>query len=55
MIHHTLAGLIPIALDTGLIEKDDIDYARNQAMHLLQLDAFPEEAVAPTDDTIPNL
>ncbi|WP_434401712.1 UDP-glucose--hexose-1-phosphate uridylyltransferase [Planococcus sp. 11815] len=55
MIHHTLAGLIQKALATGLIAKDDIDYARNQAMHLLQLDAFPEEAVEPTDDTIPNL
>ncbi|AUD13149.1 MULTISPECIES: UDP-glucose--hexose-1-phosphate uridylyltransferase [unclassified Planococcus (in: firmicutes)] len=55
MIHHTLAGLIQKALATGLIEKDDIDYARNQAMHLLQLDAFPEEAVEPRDDTIPNL
>lgn len=55
MIHHTLAGLIQKALATGLIEKDDIDYARNQAMHLLQLDAFPEGAVESTDDTIPNL
>lgn len=55
MIHQTLAGLIHKALATGLIEGDDIDYARNQVMHLLELDAFPEGAVEPTDDSIPNL
>ncbi|RLJ86686.1 UDP-glucose--hexose-1-phosphate uridylyltransferase [Planococcus citreus] len=55
MIHQTLAGLIHKALATGLIEADDIDYARNQVMHLLELDAFPEGAVEPIDDSIPNL
>ncbi len=55
MIQQTLAGLIHKALATGLIEKDDIDYARNQVMHLLELDAFPEETIEPLDGTIPNL
>lgn len=55
MIHQTLAGLIHKALATGLIERDDIDYARNQVMHLLELDAFPEETIEPLDGTIPNL
>ncbi|ALS74903.1 galactose-1-phosphate uridylyltransferase [Planococcus rifietoensis] len=55
MIHQTLAGLIHKALATGLIEGDDIDYARNQVMHLLELDAFPEGVVESTDDSIPNL
>lgn len=55
MIQQTLAGLIHKALATGLIERDDIDYARNQVMHLLELDAFPEETIEPLDGTIPNL
>ena len=55
MIHQTLAGLIHKAMATGLIERDDIDYARNQVIHLLELDAFPEETIEPLDGTIPNL
>ncbi|MFD1863082.1 UDP-glucose--hexose-1-phosphate uridylyltransferase [Planococcus chinensis] len=54
MIHSTLAGLIEKALEAELIEAADTDYARNQAMHLLGLESFPE-AVEPAENSIPNL
>ncbi|MCJ1909933.1 UDP-glucose--hexose-1-phosphate uridylyltransferase [Planococcus ruber] len=55
MVYKTLAGLLQKTLEAGLIEPADQDYARNQAMHLLGLESFPEELVQPAEDTIPNL
>ncbi|CEG23852.1 Galactose-1-phosphate uridylyltransferase [Planococcus massiliensis] len=55
MVYETLAGLLQKTLEAGLIEPADQDYARNQAMHLLGLESFPEEPVQPAEDTIPNL
>lgn len=55
MIHDTLAGLIQKALETELIEAADVDYARNQVLHLLGLDSYPGEAVEPADGSIPDL
>jgi len=55
MIYHHLAGLVHQALQCALIEKDDIDYARNQVMHLIGLESYPDERIEPTSDTIPNL
>lgn len=55
MIYQTLAGLVQKALERGLIEAADSDYARNQAMYLLGLQSFPTGALEPADDTIPNL
>ncbi|TWT05383.1 UDP-glucose--hexose-1-phosphate uridylyltransferase [Planococcus sp. CPCC 101016] len=55
MIYQNLAGLIQKAIETDLIETADIDYVRNQVMHLLQLESFPEEPIEAAVDTIPNL
>ena len=55
MVYENLAGLIQQALESELIEKADTDYARNQVMNLLGLESFPEQAVEPAVDTIPNL
>lgn len=55
MIEQDIAGLIQKALETGLIEPDDVNYARNQVMNLLGLDSFPEEAPAASGDSIPDL
>lgn len=55
MVYETLAGLIRKTVEVGLIEPADQDYARNQVMHLLSLESFPEETIEAAEDTIPNL
>lgn len=55
MVYETLAGLIRKTTEGGLIEPSDQDYARNQVMHLLGLESFPEETIEAAEDTIPNL
>lgn len=54
-IYENLAGLIQKAKETDLIETQDEIYARNQVMHLLQMKDFPNDAIHPAEDTIPNL
>ncbi|MDQ0428608.1 UDPglucose--hexose-1-phosphate uridylyltransferase [Planomicrobium stackebrandtii] len=55
MVYENLEGLLDKALESRLIEAADTDYVRNQVMNLLGLESFPENAVEPADDTIPNL
>ncbi|GKW47033.1 UDP-glucose--hexose-1-phosphate uridylyltransferase [Planococcus sp. NCCP-2050] len=55
MVYETLAGLIRKTIEAELIEPEDQDYARNQVMHLLGLESFPEETIEAAEDTIPNL
>ena len=55
MIFRNLAGLIQKALETKLIETADFNYVRNKVIQLLGIDSFPEEAIVPIEDTIPNL
>jgi UDPglucose--hexose-1-phosphate uridylyltransferase len=55
MIYQHLAGLIQKATEAELIEVRDQIYAQNQIMHLLNLDAFPEQIDHATNDSIPNL
>ncbi|MGB6408882.1 MAG: UDP-glucose--hexose-1-phosphate uridylyltransferase, partial [Planococcus donghaensis] len=55
MIYQHLAGLVHQALQCSLIEKDDIDYVRNQVLYLIGLESYPNEKIEPTSDTIPNL
>lgn len=54
-LYKHITGLIQQAKKTTLIEQVDELYVRNQVLHLLQLEAFPDEKVQGTDDTIPNL
>lgn len=54
-IFQDIAGLIEKAIEVKLIERGDQIYVRNQVLHLLQLEAFPEHIEAATDDSIPNL
>jgi len=55
MIFRNLAGLIQKALEAKLIETADFNYVRNKVIQLLGIDSFPEEAIVPIEDTIPNL
>lgn len=55
MINQYIAGLIEQAVNVNLIEKADHIYVRNQVMHLLKLDSFPETLEKPIQDTIPNI
>lgn len=55
MIYQNLAGLIQQAFEAKLIETADLNYVRNKVIHLLQIEAFPEEAIETVKDTIPNL
>ncbi|HLR63422.1 MAG TPA: UDP-glucose--hexose-1-phosphate uridylyltransferase [Lentibacillus sp.] len=55
MIYQVINGLIQKAIETGLIEKTDHIYVRNQIMHLLQLESFPESAEAAVDGESPDL
>ncbi|WP_077328412.1 UDP-glucose--hexose-1-phosphate uridylyltransferase [Virgibacillus siamensis] len=55
MIYNAISCLINKGIETGLIEKTDHIYVRNQIMHKLQLDHFPEKTEAATDETIPDL
>ncbi|AXI10516.1 UDP-glucose--hexose-1-phosphate uridylyltransferase [Oceanobacillus zhaokaii] len=55
MIFSHIAGLIEKAIEAGLIERADVNYARNQVMNVLQLEDFPEEVAQSTNDNIPNI
>lgn len=54
MIYNHIEGLIQQALHAELIDSADVPYVRNQVIHQLGLDTFPE-AVEPTNDSIPNI
>lgn len=54
-IFEDLAGLIQKAKKAALIEKQDEVYVRNQVMHLLHLESFPNNLTNYTEDSIPNL
>lgn len=54
-IFEDLAGLIHQAEKADLIEKQDEVYVRNQVMHLLHLESFPDDLTRFTEDSIPNL
>lgn len=54
-IFEDLSGLIHKAIETSLIEKKDKVYVRNQVLHLLEIESFPNKLTRCTDDTIPNL
>ncbi|GAA0591133.1 UDP-glucose--hexose-1-phosphate uridylyltransferase [Virgibacillus siamensis] len=55
MIYEHIEGLIDRAITIRLIEKIDRIYVRNQIMHKLQLDSFPENTGPYTNGTIPDL
>ncbi|SDN26415.1 UDP-glucose--hexose-1-phosphate uridylyltransferase [Bacillus sp. OK048] len=55
MIYQLITGLIQKAMEVDLIEDADQIYVRNQVMSLLGLEAFPDDKVKPSEDTIPNL
>lgn len=55
MIYQDLEGLVQAAIDRQLIEPADHIYSRNQVMHLLKLDAFPERLAEITTGEIPDL
>ncbi|MCF3942883.1 UDP-glucose--hexose-1-phosphate uridylyltransferase [Oceanobacillus alkalisoli] len=55
MIYNHIEGLIEQALKIDLIEAADLHYVRNQVIHLLGLDSYPETIDNPTIDTIPNI
>ncbi|OLS41316.1 UDP-glucose--hexose-1-phosphate uridylyltransferase [Bacillus sp. MRMR6] len=55
MIFQDIAGLIQKAIEVELIEASDCFYVRNQVIHLLGLESFPEDRTDPTEDTIANL
>ncbi|WP_164217782.1 UDP-glucose--hexose-1-phosphate uridylyltransferase [Virgibacillus sp. YIM 98842] len=55
MIYQHIAGLIQKAIDVQLIEETDHIYVRNQLLHLLDLEAFPESVKQITDKSIPEL
>src|SRR5699024_8397877 len=54
-IFETIQGLIQQAKKVALIESLDEVYVRNQILHLLKIDTFPNETVIGTNDSIPNL
>src|SRR5699024_90425 len=51
-VFENIAGLINQAKKVHLIEEQDETYARNQVLHLLELQAFTEQLAAATNDTI---
>ncbi|WP_188454897.1 UDP-glucose--hexose-1-phosphate uridylyltransferase [Virgibacillus oceani] len=53
-IYQHIAILIKQAVDVELIEPGDQIYVRNQILHLLQLESFPESAIEAEDNSIPN-
>ncbi|WP_174614428.1 UDP-glucose--hexose-1-phosphate uridylyltransferase [Virgibacillus ihumii] len=55
MIYEHIEGLIHRAIRIGLIKKIDRIYVRNQIMHKLRLDSFPENTVPYPNETIPDL
>lgn len=54
-IYTHITGLIQQTTKAMLIDQADEIYVRNQILALLQLEAFPDEKIQGTDDTIPNL
>lgn len=54
-VFEDIAGLMNQAKQVHLIEEQDETYVRNQVLHLLDLQAFPEQLTSATNDTIPNL
>ncbi|MUK90213.1 UDP-glucose--hexose-1-phosphate uridylyltransferase [Ornithinibacillus sp. L9] len=54
-IFQDIAGLIEKAREVKLIESTDEVYVRNQVLHLLKIDSFPEFVENPSDKSIPNL
>src|SRR5699024_6692033 len=54
-VFEDIAGLMNQAKQVHLIEEQDETYVRNQVLHLLDLEAFPEQLASATNDTIPNL
>lgn len=55
MVFPLINGLIHQGVETKLIERTDINYVQNQIIHLLKIDAFPENETEVIDDSIPNL
>lgn len=55
MIDQLITSLIHQATKVELIQTRDQVYVRNQIMHLLNLEDFPEIIPEPQEDTIPNL
>src|SRR5690625_490587 len=55
MIYQHVQGLIQKSIDAKLIDQLDHIYVRNQVLHLLHLQSFPEAVENATDDSIPNL
>ncbi|WP_249869132.1 UDP-glucose--hexose-1-phosphate uridylyltransferase [Oceanobacillus saliphilus] len=55
MVYEQIEGLIQQAVKAELIETADIRYIRNQVIHLLRLEIFPETVENPAVDTIPNI
>ncbi len=55
MIYEDINGLIHNAINTELIYKSDLIYARNQVLSLLSLELFPENNKVASNDSIPNL
>ncbi|WP_099159530.1 UDP-glucose--hexose-1-phosphate uridylyltransferase [Virgibacillus ndiopensis] len=54
-IYQHITDLIQKAIDVELIETSDQIYARNQILHLLQLDSFLETTYDTEDDSIPTI
>ncbi|MFS0749161.1 UDP-glucose--hexose-1-phosphate uridylyltransferase [Oceanobacillus sp. 1P07AA] len=54
MIFSLISGLLKQGVNKGLILEEDWIYVRNQVLHLLQLESFPEH-IDPKEDSIPNL
>lgn len=54
MIFSLISGLLKQSIEKNLILEEDQTYVRNQVLHLLQLESFPEH-ICPKEDTIPNL
>lgn len=55
MIYQHMQSLINQAVHVELIEKEDINYVRNQVLAQLNLTAFPEETPETSQDSIPDL
>lgn len=53
-IFKELEGLIQKAIEAELIEDADKIYVRNQILHLLKIQSYPEQIEAYKTDTIPN-
>lgn len=54
-VYEDILGLVNKSIEAKLMTPRDSIYAQNQVMHLLDLEAFPEEITKQTEDSIPNL